>query len=124
MKKVLGFFLAGVVGLLAGCGTINSFTAAQLSAAQANASQAVANKQKLDDLKMDALVTGACDINLGALQRNASGNPNAIIGILELCPLPNVGVVKLTNGTINVQTTGSVNGNPFVQPVPAASGAK
>lgn len=119
MKRLMGFFGLGFAVLLSGCGAINTFTAAQLSSAEANAAQTVANKQKLDDMKLQAEVAGACDMNLGALQRNASNNPNAVTGILELCPLPNVGIVKVTNGQVQIQTVTTPNGNPFV---PAASG--
>ena len=109
MKKII--LIAAVAASLSACGTMNSFTAASLSSAQADGAQTIANIQKTDDMKFQAWSESACAMNLGALQRNATGNPNAIKGVLELCPVPNMGIVSVNSSSGSIAITApSVSG--------------
>lgn len=114
--KRLALAAAAIASLsLGACGTINSFTAGALSSAQANSAQTIANIQKADDLKFSAWANSACAMNLGALQRNATGNPNAVKGVLELCPVPNMGIITVNQagGTVGL-TVPSINGKSSI----------
>ena len=87
---IRGLLLAGIVALcLAGCGAVNSYTGAALTAGTADYAGARTNVQKVDDMAFTAWSDSACDIKLGALARNNTGNANAVAAALKACPVPN-----------------------------------
>jgi hypothetical protein len=102
----LSFLLAFLLAFpLSGCGTMNAYTGAVLTSGEANYAGAKKNIQAADDLTFMTWADSACALHLGSLQRNATGNPGAVYAALIACPISNVGVVKLDNGQIQVQTT-------------------
>lgn len=107
MRKILviGFALS-----LSGCGAMNSYTSAILTSGASDYEGAKANVQKADDLGFAAWADSACDIKLGALKRNNTGNTNAVTAALYACPIPNP--QKTLNGpSLNPTTapTGTAN---------------
>lgn len=77
----------------AGCGTMNAYTSAALVTAGSDYEGAKKNLQDLDDIKFKAWVDMAATIPAGALQRNNTGNPNAVRAVLLACPIRGVGII-------------------------------
>lgn len=109
MKNLTTILLLALA--LCGCGALNTFNGAQLNNAESNYAGARQNIKSLDDLKMIAWADAACAMPVGALQRNATGNPYAVNAVLTACPIPNVGVIQAKDGQVQVQ---------FTQPTPTA----
>jgi uncharacterized protein YceK len=109
MNKLL---LCGVAALalsaLSGCGTINAYTGAAINAGESGYAGAKQNLKAVDDAKFVGWTDIACTMPLGALQRNATGNPDAVKAVLTACPIPNLAVVSTTNGSISVMTLPTV----------------
>ncbi len=89
---------------LAGCGSMNEGSGAVLNYAAQNYAGAKQNVQSADDMRLVAWSDQACAMNVGALARNATGNPNIVKAVLEACPVPSVGVISMGAGSINIQT--------------------
>lgn len=106
---------------LAGCGVLNTFTGAQLNSAEANYAGSKQNVKAADDMKLIAWADAACAMPVGALQRNATGNPYAVNAVLTACPIPNVGVIKAQDGNVSVQFTTPTPTQPYA---PAKDGVK
>ncbi len=109
MKKVR-FSIYGMLFLvmallcLSGCGAMNEYTGAALNYTEQGYAGARQNIRSADDMKLVTWADAACALNVGALARNATGNPNIIKAALEACPIPSVGVVSMGAGSINIQT--------------------
>jgi len=108
---------------LAGCGTMNAWNGAALNKVESDYSGAKQNLKSFDDMKFVTWADAACAIPLGALQRNATGNPRAVNAVFEACPVANVGVVTLTAGGMAVQVgtvpaPSAFSVTPPVQPKP------
>lgn len=101
---------------LAGCGALNAYTGAALNAGEAGYTGARQNVKSADDMRFILWADSACALPLGALQRNATGNPNAVTAVLTACPVPDVGVIRATNGGVQVQITSPVPTAPYVAP--------
>jgi hypothetical protein len=100
---------AGLVTLaFAGCGSINAYTGAAINAGESGYAGAKQNLKAVDDAKFIGWTDVACTLPLGALQRNATGNPDAVKAVLTACPIPNLAVVSTTNGSISVMALPTV----------------
>lgn len=116
-RPLLLLILAMVAAvLMTGCGALNTFTGAQLNSAEANYAGAKQNIKATDDMKLIAWSDAACAMNVGALQRNATGNPYAVNAVLTACPIPNVGVIKAQDGNVSVQFTTPTPTTPYSPP--------
>lgn len=114
------FILIAALALSA-CSVLNTFGGAQLNSAEANYAGAKQNVKAADDMKLIAWADAACAMPVGALQRNATGNPYAVNAVLIACPIPNVGVIKAQDGNVSVQFTTPTPTQPYI---PAKDGAK
>ena len=111
MKKILFSILLFIIGpafLMTGCGAMNAYTGAVLTAGGSDYAGAKKNLQAMDDMRLQAWLDQACTMPLGALARNATGNPNAITAVLSACPVLNMGVVKMTGGNVSINIPVSV----------------
>ncbi|MFL9904695.1 hypothetical protein PQR71_42320 [Paraburkholderia fungorum] len=106
MKNML--LAAGLVTCLAGCGSMNAYTGAAINAGESGYAGAKQNLKAIDDAKFIGWADIACTLPLGALQRNATGNPDAVKAVLTACPIPNLAVVSTSNGSISVMTLPNV----------------
>ena len=109
---------------LCGCGAINSYTAGVLANGAQDYVGARSNLQKIDDMEFTTWSDSACNIKLGAVKRNATGNPNAPEAVLKAC--------TITNPVTTLQSQASLTPTPpavgtitapatvSVQPLPAA----
>lgn len=102
---------------LSGCGAINAYTGASLNAGEANYVGARQNVKSADDMRMILWADAACALPLGALARNATGNPYAVNAALVACPIPNVGIVQAKDGQVQVQISPPTPTAPYVPPV-------
>lgn len=101
---------------LSGCGVLNAYTGAALTTGEANYAGAKQNVMAVSDMKMIMWADAACALPLGALARNATGNPNAVNAALVACPIPNVGVVQTKDGQVQVQLSPANPTPPYVAP--------
>jgi uncharacterized protein YceK len=106
--------------LLSGCGTLNAYTGAALNAAEAGYTGTRQNAKSADDMKFIVWSDSACAIPLGALSRNATGNPNAVSAALTACPVANMGIITAKDGQVQVQLTQPTPTAPYVKPIEAA----
>lgn len=97
--------IAAAAVMLSACGAMNTYTGAALNAGEANYTGAKQNIRSADDMKLIIWADSACALPLGALARNATGNPYAINAALVACPIPNVGIVQAKDGVVQVQIT-------------------
>lgn len=122
MKRILMLLAAGIVALaFAGCGTINAYTGAAINAGESGYAGAKQNIKAIDDAKFIGWTDIACTLPLGALQRNATGNPDAIKAVLTACPIPGLAVVSTSNGTISVMSLPTLTAPT---PTPGVTAAK
>jgi hypothetical protein len=101
---------------LSGCGVMNAYTGAALTTGEANYAGAKQNVMAVSDMKMMMWADAACALPLGALARNATGNPNAVNAALVACPIPNVGVVQTKDGQVQVQLSPASPTPPYTAP--------
>lgn len=120
---LLMLLAAGAMLALSACGALNAYTGAALNSGEANYSGAKQNAKSADDMKMIVWADTACSLPIGALQRNATGNPYAVNAALVACPIPNVGIVQAKDGQVQVQLTPPVPTAPYAPPAPAANSA-
>lgn len=106
--------VTSAVLLLSGCGAINAYTGASLNAGEANYVGARQNLKSADDMRMILWADAACALPLGALARNATGNPYAVNAALVACPIPNVGIVQAKDGQVVVQITPPTPTPPYL----------
>lgn len=83
---------------------MNAYTGAAINAGEANYAGAKQNLKGVDDARFIGWADVACTLPIGALQRNATGNPDAVKAVLTACPIPNLALVNTTNGAISVMT--------------------
>ena len=102
MKRLLLVAAIGVA--LSGCGSMNAYTGAAINAGEAGYAGAAQNLKAIDDAKFIGWNALACTMPLGSLQRNATGNPDAVKAILTACPIPGLALVSTTNGSVSVTT--------------------
>jgi len=107
-KMLLCGAAALALSVLSGCGTINAYTGAAINAGESGYAGAKQNLKAIDDAKFIGWADVACTLPLGALQRNATGNPDAVKAVLTACPIPNLAVVSTTNGSISVMALPTV----------------
>lgn len=105
--------------VLSACGTLNAYTGAALNAGEAGYAGARQNIKSIDDMKMIAWADAACAMPVGALQRNATGNPFAVNAVLTACPIPNVGVIQAKDGQVQIQFTQPTPTAPYAPPAAA-----
>ena len=117
---LLVLLAAGAALVLSACGALNTYTGAALNSGEANYSGAKQNAKSVDDMKMIVWADTACSLPIGALQRNATGNPYAVNAALVACPIPNVGIVQAKDGQVQVQLTSPAPTAPYVAPAPAS----
>jgi hypothetical protein len=101
--KRLSILCVGAVlaSTLSGCGSINAYTGAAINAGESSFTGAKQNIQAIDDAKFIGWLDAACAMPVGALQRNATGNSEAVQAVLTACPIPSVAVVNTRNGTVS-----------------------
>jgi len=122
MKKTLLLLAAAAVAIaLSGCGAMNAYTGGVINAGESGYAGAKQNLEAIDDAKFIAWGDAACTMPLGALQRNATGNPDAVKSVLTACPIPNLAVISTTNGTISVMTLPTLTAPT---PTPGVTAAK
>jgi len=73
---------------IAGCGAVNPYIAGVEAKGATDYQGARANLQTADDMAFMVWTDSACNIKLGALKRNATGNPAAVTAVLQACPIP------------------------------------
>jgi hypothetical protein len=89
-KAILPPLMVGMmVFMLSACGTINPYLAGIEAKGASDYQGARANLQTADDMAFTIWVDQSCNIKLGALKRNATGNNAAVIAALSACPIPN-----------------------------------
>ena len=124
MKRLL--FCSAIAASLSGCGSMNAYTGAAINAGESSFTGAKQNLQAIDDAKFIGWMDAACAMPVGALQRNATGNSDAVQAVLTACPVPNMAVINTKNGSISVMTIPTVTA-PTPTPgfaAPAATGAQ
>jgi uncharacterized protein YceK len=104
-----------IVGMT-GCGAMNTYTGAAINAAESGYAGARQNAKAVDDMKLIAWSDAACAMPLGAIARNATGNPYAVSAVLTACPVPNVGIVQARDGQVQVQFTQPTPTTPYAPP--------
>lgn len=121
MKRML--LAAGLVASisLCGCGSMNAYTGAVINAGEASYAGAKQNLKAVDDAKFIGWTDIACTLPIGALQRNATGNPDAVKAVLTACPIPNMAMVSTSNGAISVMTLPTLSAPT---PTPGVTAAK
>ena len=110
---------------LSGCGAMNAYTGAAINAGESGYTGAKQNLQALDDAKFVGWSALACTMPIGALQRNATGNPDAVQAILTACPIAGLALVNTKNGSVSVLQLPTV-GTPtptagYAAPAPSTS---
>jgi hypothetical protein len=93
---------------LSGCGAINAYTGAAINAGESGFTGAKQNIQAIDDARLIGWMDTACTLPVGALQRNATGNPDAVQAVLTACPVPSMALVSTRNGSVSVMTIPAV----------------
>ena len=83
--------------LLSGCGTINTWTASKDSVIVSDYTAFKKNLQNTDDQEFEAWADAACNVKVGALQRNASGKQGNVKAVFDACPVPTL--IVISNGT-------------------------
>ena len=73
---------------VAGCSAVNPYIAGVEAKGATDYQGAKANLQTADDMAFMVWTDSACNIKLGALKRNATGNPAAVTAVLQACPIP------------------------------------
>jgi hypothetical protein len=101
--------------------TIRTYTGAAINAGESDYTGAKQNIKAVDDAKFIGWTDIACTLTLGALQRNATGHPDAIKAVLTACQIPGLAVVSTSNGTISVM---SLPGLTARTPTPGVAAAK
>jgi hypothetical protein len=103
-----------------GCTAFNAYTGAAINAGEASFAGAKQNIQAIDDAKFIGWMDAACAMPIGALQRNATGNSDAVPAVLTACPVPGVAVINTKNGSITVSSTPTITAatptNGYVAP--------
>jgi len=118
---LLVLMAAGTALALSACGALNAYTGAALNAGEAGYTGAKQNAKSADDMKMIIWADTACMLPLGALQRNATGNPYAVNAALVACPIPNVGIVQAKDGQVQVQITPPTPSAPYAPATPTSA---
>lgn len=121
--SLLLLLAVGAMLALSACGTLNAYTGAALNSGEANYGGAKQNAKSVDDMKMIVWADSACSLPLGALQRNATGNPYAVNAALVACPIPNVGIVQAKDGQVQVQLTPPTPTVPYAPLAPVGNSA-
>jgi hypothetical protein len=116
VRPGLLLILVFAAAALSACGAMNTYTGAALNAGEANYTGAKQNIKSADDMKLIMWADSACALPLGALARNATGNPYAINAALVACPIPNVGIVQAKDGVVQVQITPTPTPTPPYTP--------
>ena len=98
------FVLVAVLAQLSGCAGMNAATSAGLTQVEADAYAAAMNVQKINNAAFQAWQLQAGSLTLGAIGRNASGNPDAVQAALMAAGVRNVGVVGIQNGQVFLTT--------------------
>jgi len=111
MRRLLFVGTVTSLAALAGCSAINAYTGGIINAGESGYAGARQNVRAIDDAAFVGWSDAACAIKVGALQRNATGNPNAVKAVLTACPVPSVAVLTTTDGTITLMA-------PPTQPAP------
>jgi uncharacterized protein YceK len=88
-RKLSMIFLSLIaVMVLSSCGSLNNATSAFLNQSASDYNGFKANVKSIDDTRLKAWTDEACAMPLGAIARNATGNPNVPQAIFTACPVP------------------------------------
>jgi hypothetical protein len=126
MKRIVLLVASlGTALALSGCGAMNAYTGAAINAGESDYTGMKQNLQAADDAKFVGWTAIACTMPIGALQRNATGNPDAVQAVLTACPVAGLAVINTKNGSISVMTMPTVTAptptTGYVAPVAATS---
>ncbi len=102
MKKLFAVLLVTLT--LAGCGTLNTFNGAAINTSEQDYAGFRKNLQATDDMAFIGWNDAACNIKVGALARNATGNPLAVQAVLEACHVPGVAVIQAGSISMTIPT--------------------
>ena len=113
--RIIAVSILSILTMLSGCTALNAYTGAAINAGESGYAGARQNVQAVDDAAFVGWNDAACAIKLGALKRNATGNPNAVKAVLTACPVSNVAVITSTDGTITLMAPSVVTA-PTITP--------
>ena len=88
MRKFSILLILMSCATIAGCSAVNPYIAGVEAKGASDYQGAKANLQTADDMAFMVWTDSACNIKLGALKRNATGNPAAVTAVLQACPIP------------------------------------